>query len=220
MNQLIKYVEEYQTSKEDYLFEKIVKETEKILYSHLQKVSKSYKEDVYQEMLMGLYRLLQTFEIRKNEEDSKYLNNFVLTFDEESIKEKNWKQEYQYFCNEKQFIECLNQRLHSVYVDFIRRLNNEMSLEICSFDIEDDKNIEMRDRTEEYKENNFELLKHYEMGDKEITFLKNFIDGQSILTEKEVGIKLGISQQAVHKRKKKIVEKYKNKKNAKKIKNF
>ena len=30
-------------SKEDYFFEKIVKETEKILYSHLQKVSKSYK---------------------------------------------------------------------------------------------------------------------------------------------------------------------------------
>lgn len=87
-----------------------------------------------------------------------------------------------------------------------------MSLEICNFDIEDDRNIEVRDKTEEYKEKDYELLKDYGMSDKEITFLKNFIDGQCILTEKEVGIKLGISQQAVNKRKKKIIEKYKNKK--------
>ena len=95
-----------------------------------------------------------------------------------------------------------------------------MSLEICNFDIEDDRNIEVRDKTEEYKEKDYELLKDYGISDKEITFLKNFIDGQCILTEKEVGIKLGISQQAVQKRKKKIIEKYKNKKKSKKIKIF
>lgn len=212
MNQLIKWIQEYQNSKEDYLFEMIVKKVEKIIYSHLRKVSKQYKDDVYQEMLMGLYRLLQTFKIREHEENADYLNNFSLAFDEGNAKEKNWKEEYQYFCNEKQFIECLNKRLHSVYVDFLRRLSYEMSLEICNFDIEDDRNIEVRDKTEEYKETDYELLKHYGMSDKEITFLKNFIDGQCILTEKAVGIKLGISQQAVHKRKKKIVEKYKNKK--------
>ena len=212
MNQLIKWIQEYQNSKEDYLFEIIVKKVEKIIYSHLQKVSKQYKDDVYQEMLIGLYRLLQTFEIREHEENAAYLNNFFLALDEESLKEKNWKQEYQYFCNEKQFIECLNKRLHSVYVDFFRKLSYEMSLEICNFDIEDDRNIEVRDKTEEYKEKDYELLKDYGMSDKEITFLKNFIDGQCILTEKEVGIKLGISQQAVNKRKKKIIEKYKNKK--------
>ncbi|MEI3527379.1 MAG: hypothetical protein V8R15_04955 [Bacilli bacterium] len=212
MNQLIKWIQEYQNTKEDYLFEIIVKKVEKIIYSHLQKISKQYKDDVYQEMLMGLYRLLQTFEIREYEENADYLNNFFLAFDEESIKEENWRQEYQYFCNEKQFIECLNKRLHYVYVDFLRRLSYEMSLEICNFDIGDDRNIEVRDKTEEYKENDYELLKNYGLSDKEITFLKNFIDEQCILTEKEVGIKLGISQQAVHKRKKKIIEKYKNKK--------
>ena len=61
MNQLIKWIQEYQNTKEDYLFEIIVKKVEKIIYSHLQKISKQYKDDVYQEMLMGLYRLLQTF---------------------------------------------------------------------------------------------------------------------------------------------------------------
>lgn len=212
MNQLIKWIQKYQNSKEDYLFEMIVKKEEKIIYYHLQKVSKKYKDDVYQEMLIGLYRLLQTFEIREHEENADYLNKFFLVFNEESIKEENWRQEYQYFCNEKQFIECLNKRLHSIYVDFLRRLSYEMSLEICNFDIEDDRNIEVRDKTEEYKEKDYELLKDYGISDKEITFLKNFIDGQCILTEKEVGIKLGISQQAVHKRKKKIIEKYKNKK--------
>lgn len=114
MNQLIKWIKAYQTSKEDYLFEKIVKETEKIVYSHLQKVTHSSKEDVYQEMLIGLYKLLQTFEIRENEESSKYLNLFFQLCGEDIKKEENWQQEYQYFCNEKQFIKCLNQRFHSV----------------------------------------------------------------------------------------------------------
>ena len=101
MNQLIKWIQKYQNSKEDYLFEMIVKKEEKIIYYHLQKVSKKYKDDVYQEMLIGLYRLLQTFEIREHEENADYLNKFFLVFNEESIKEENWRQEYQYFCNEK-----------------------------------------------------------------------------------------------------------------------
>ena len=89
MNQLIKWIQKYQNTKEDYLFEMIVKKVEKIIYSHLQKVSKQYKDDVYQEMLIGLYRLLQTFEIREHEENAAYLNNFFLALDEESLKEKN-----------------------------------------------------------------------------------------------------------------------------------
>ena len=93
MNQLIKWIQKYQNSKEDYLFEMIVKKEEKIIYYHLQKVSKKYKDDVYQEMLIGLYRLLQTFEIREHEENADYLNKFFLVFNEESIKEENWRQE-------------------------------------------------------------------------------------------------------------------------------
>ena len=43
-----------------------------------------------------------------------------------------------------------------------------------------------------------------------ITFLQNFILKDQIRTEKEVGIILGISQQAVNKRKKKYIDKFRH----------
>ena len=45
---------------------------------------------------------------------------------------------------------------------------------------------------------------------KDYEFLFNFIENDTLLTEQEVAKKLGITQQAVNKRKKKICKKYKN----------
>jgi len=60
---------------------------------------------------------------------------------------------------------------------------------------------------ESTKEKNNPLNK-YKMTIDEIVFLEKFIDNNSLLSESEVAKKLGISQQAVSKRRQKIRKKY------------
>ena len=77
--------------------------------------------------------------------------------------------------------------------------------EIISLDTLDDASEYMVDNSE-VKNSYFENL---DLSEDEIQFLKHFIYKGRKVTEMEVAKELEISQQAVHKRKKKIVEKYK-----------
>ena len=51
MNKLIKNIIKYQESKEEYLFNNIIKDINYIIKKHLNKVDSNYKEDIYQKKI-------------------------------------------------------------------------------------------------------------------------------------------------------------------------
>lgn len=93
--------------------------------------------------------------------------------------------------NEYQFIKYIEKTVHNCYIDFLRQLRRKVILN--TNDIEDVKS--------EGNRNNYSLT------NKERDFLNLFYKDGQALTEKEVAKKLGISQQAVSKRKRKIYQK-------------
>ena len=52
-----------------------------------------------------------------------------------------------------------------------------------------------------------EILKEKNLKEREIKFLLSFINNDKLLSEEEVAKKLGVSQQAINKRKKRIIKK-------------
>ena len=96
----------------------------------------------------------------------------------------------------------MNKKLKYVCCDFMRKYKK---LEIVSLDTLDDASEYIVDNSK-VKMSYFDNLN---LSDDEIQFLRHFIHKGRKVTEMEVAKELGISQQAVHKRKKKIVEKYK-----------
>ncbi len=64
MNELIKLVIEYKTSKSDYIYENIVENLKPLIISKMNKVPKYYRDDFYQELLECLLRVINTIKIR------------------------------------------------------------------------------------------------------------------------------------------------------------
>ena len=67
MNIRIKLVIEYQKTHDELIFEKIVKEFNKLVNYHLHTIPYDYKKDIKQEMLIGLYKVISNkFIVNKN----------------------------------------------------------------------------------------------------------------------------------------------------------
>ena len=112
--------------------------------------------------------------------------------------------EYNYFYNENQFIKYINKSIKSTYIDFLRTNSHyfyELNISIDKYD-----DFEYNYNTN-YYEAFYNIISNYELSKEDIDFLKLFIEEKEILTEKNVGVKMGISQQAVNKRKRKIIDK-------------
>ena len=58
MNIRIKLVIEYQKTHDELIFEKIVKEFNKLVNYHLHTIPYDYKKDIKQEMLIGYYLMM------------------------------------------------------------------------------------------------------------------------------------------------------------------
>lgn len=95
--------------------------------------------------------------------------------------------------NEKQFVKYIEVSIKNTYIDYLKK---EKKQEIL---IEDEEKIEDKKDIKSYEE---DILT-----EEDKKFLNLFLKNGQALTEKEVGKKLGISQQAVNKRKKKIYQK-------------
>ena len=96
--------------------------------------------------------------------------------------------------NENQFIKYIDVTIRNVYIDYLRTKENKETL------------IENIDILEDTKKDTllFEGLR-----EEEIDFLNLFIEEGKLISEQKVGKKLGISQQAVHKKVVKIRNKMK-----------
>ena len=128
MNSLIKLVISYQDNNEDILFEEIVEKLNKLIIYNIRKIPITFKEDIYQELLLGLYNLIINFkinysneihkEVLKNDKldnkiNNKYLIGFIKKYqiDINEIDNINlFIKEYILFCNENQLIFYINKR--------------------------------------------------------------------------------------------------------------
>ena len=218
MNQLIKLILQYQNSNSDEIFEKIVNKLMNLIKFYSNKMKKN-KDDLYQELLMKLHYVTTKFQIIDYYEKSneinlnlikekiirdKYINGFILKYGEDyfdnSFKNKenleNFLMEYNLFCNENQFIKYLNKTFKNTVISFYKKESANQIRE----------NIDYILINENIKENN-EKINWDEMTSKEKKILEYFYIFNK--TEKEVSSIIGISQQGVNKRKRKILEKYK-----------
>lgn len=118
--------------------------------------------------------------------------------------------EFCYFTNQNQFIKSLNKRFLFVYLNFLKKHQKDLNKSIKSLNEFDEDKNEIIDnlidpKTIKEDKNYF----CYDLTKEEMEFIWLFLRSVGVATEKEVANKLKISQQAVHKKKSKIIKKYK-----------
>lgn len=222
INSLIKLIIKYKIDSTDNTFDKIVLKLNGLFKSYLNKVEPYYRDDLNQELLIKIYKAVKMFKINNDLftkddlfklDSNPYANNFNKTYGLEfTIKDLNEKElsyyinEINLFCNENQFLKYISKTFNNIYIDFLRKHKNEINnliIKVDQTDFVDTKTMNLH--------SNVMLESNFNFDEDDLYFLKQFIENDRILTEKEVGERLGISQQAVNKRKKAIKEKYKNK---------
>ena len=225
MNNTIKLVIDYQKNQDNDIFEKLVEQLKEILRFKFYKIPLKDHDDLYQEMLIGLYKLINKFKVYdiyklnkeiftndlylkyieygvdfiKEECEINYLDGFIDKYDDDlfidSFKNDLSKElfiyEYNLFCNENQFKKILILKCQSIYIDYLRRKKLNISDELIA-----DNTIFEIPSTDINK-----LTK------KDQDFLNLFLKDNKILTEQQVANILGVTQQAVNKRKKSIYKK-------------
>ena len=120
------------------------------------------------------------------------IHNILISF--EIIKYPNMKnQEENLFYNENQFIKYIKVSLRNIYLDYLRKTKIEL--------------LENNDLIEDKENNSLKNMSFDQLSDEERAFINLFIEDKKIISERKVGEKLGISQQAVHKKVVKIRQK-------------
>ena len=143
INSLIKLVIEYKANSNDKIFDKIVIRLNKLINSYIYKVDKYYRDDLKQELLLGIYKTTQTFKIDNNiiTEDvlvtletnpnvinfiSRYGKNLLISSYCNTENFINFKDELILFCNENQYIHYLSKTFRNIYINYLKMnyLNN------------------------------------------------------------------------------------------------
>lgn len=149
--------------------------------------------------------------------NNKYLLGFINKYGKELFKEacinKNKIEEFVYefnmFSNENQFFDYLNKALYRETAYFYRKNHIKENTENMSLNIMVADGIEMIDTIPDDKIDNRELIYIKDLlSEEDIIFLSNFYEGKRIISGKEVAKKLGVTQQAVSSRFKRLKKRY------------
>lgn len=149
--------------------------------------------------------------------NNKYLLGFINKYGKELFKEacinKNKIEEFIYefnmFSNENQFFNYLNRALYRETAYFYRKNHIKENTENISLNTIVANGIEMIDTIPEEKIDNRGLIYiDYLLSDEDIIFLSNFYDGKRIISGKAVAKKLGVTQQAVSSRLRRLEKRY------------
>lgn len=149
--------------------------------------------------------------------NNKYLLGFINKYGKEIFKEacinKNKIEEFMYefnmFSNENQFFNYLNRALYRETAYFYRKNHIKENTENISLNIIVGDGIEMIDTIPDEKIDNRALIYIKDLlSDDDIIFLSNFYEGKRVLLGKEVAKKLGVTQQAVSSRFKRLRKRY------------
>lgn len=123
MNKLIKNIIKYQQTKDNDTFNKIIKDINYIINKHLKKLEKNNKDDLKQEILMSIFKVVNNFKINTLNTDLSYIDNFKEKYKNE--KNYNFEEEYYLFCNENQFRKYIDLLCKNKVIDFIRKKKQE-----------------------------------------------------------------------------------------------
>lgn len=149
--------------------------------------------------------------------NNKYLLGFINKYGKELFKEacinKNKIEEFIYefnmFSNENQFFNYLNRALYRETAYFYRKNHIKENAENISLNTIVGDGIEMIDTIPDEKIDNRALIYIKDLlSDEDIKFLSNFYEGKRVLIGKEVAKKLGVTQQAVSSRFKRLRKRY------------
>lgn len=199
MFDIIKKVIKYQETCDEQIFESLLNDFDLLIKKYTKKVDKVDQEDIYQELLMKLFKIVKHFKIKNYQVDETYYKSFRNT-----IKDKSESHlEYVLFCNQNQFLKYLKVTFQNTINSYFRKQQ-----ENYIFDVIDD--IDQIEDYCEFKQSSFKkLIEETSLSLKDKEFLSLFIEDDRILTEQKVALKLKITQQAVNKRKNKILKKIK-----------
>ncbi len=149
--------------------------------------------------------------------NNKYLSGFIDKYGKELIKEaclnedkiEKFLYEFNMFSNENQFFDYLNKALYRETVYFYRKNHIKENNEIISLNTIILEGIEMINTISNDENDNREILHRKDLlSNDDLIFLSNFYDKKRILSGKEVANKLGITQQAVSSRLKRLRKRY------------
>ena len=149
--------------------------------------------------------------------NNKYLLGFINKYGKELFKEacinKNKIEEFIYefnmFSNENQFFNYLNRALYRETAYFYRKNHIKENTENISLNAIVGDGIEMIDTIPDEKiDNRAPIYIKDLLSDEDIKFLSYFYDGKRVLIGKEVAKKLGVTQQAVSSRFKRLRKRY------------
>lgn len=149
--------------------------------------------------------------------NNKYLLGFINKYGKELFKEacinKNKIEEFMYefnmFSNKNQFFNYLNRALYRETAYFYRKNHIKENTENISLNTIVGDGIEMIDTIPDENIDNRALIYIKDLlSDEDIKFLSNFYEGKRVLIGKEVAKKLGVTQQAVSSRFKRLRKRY------------
>lgn len=218
MYELIRTIREFQEAPTDENFTRIIGILNGRRIREMSRVPSSFREDNSQEWLIRLFLLIKKFRILPctmetdlfferiwisfNRKEISLFEKWIVKKGESALKEacanprdaKKLIDEFTLFSNEIRFLHLLKRSSDFLYIDFLRKMNRRAEIELTEV-----KEIEFERRNP----CDFTFLE-----EKDRQFLFLFLGEDCLLSEREVAEKLGISQQAVHKRKARIVKKH------------
>lgn len=242
MNYIIKLVVEYQATESEYIFELLIIELKNLINYYIRKISKFYREDLYQELIYRLYRVIKKFKFKtiqnfdysrfnsntlnileksdfKNVNllfKNKYLSGFIDKYGYDLLKNaclneskvEEFIDEFNLFSNENQFFDYLNKSFYRETAYFYRKYHLKENNDLISLNAILVDDIEMVDTIPD-NDNKSKLLNWYDLlSEEDRQFTSLFYDGKRILTGKEVAKKLGVTQQAVSSKLKRVKKRY------------
>ncbi len=200
MNKLIKLTIQYQKENSNELFNDIIEIIIPIIRHRIRDIPSMYQEDVLQEILMKVDRMLKKFKITNHNVSDKFVNNFLTKY-QDIINE--FESEYEMFCAENQLLTYIVKICNSSVNDYYRQhKNNTVSLN------QKDKNeIELIEMIQDKNADFMTFCNRIDLSNDEHKIM-DLIMKEERISQKEIGKILGISQQAVSKRLKKIKNKF------------
>ncbi len=231
MYEIASLILEYKENQSEAILAQIYAILKPLILKYSKKVSVLYQEDILQELMMGTLSIIQQMKIQVPEIEKeafmdienqknpskKYYSNFVQEVEQHHLMHLLFADNYQKitelfhkFCIRNQFYYLLEQRYRSIIATFYRENSNYFYYEIRILNVVEDSGLERIDRLVSLEHQKYDF-ERYGITEKDALFLKLFIDGNCILSQKEVAKKLGVSQQSISKRLKGLRKKYQTK---------
>lgn len=242
MNYVIKLVAQYQLTESEHIFELIIMELKDLIDYHSRKIVKFHKEDLHQELIFRVFKVIKKFkfipvgnidktlfnqnilnDLEKNEFkninlvfQNKHFSGFIEKygcglFRDACLNNKidEFLKEFEFFSNENQFYDYLNISLYREKIYYYRKHHIKENINSISLNSLVGDGIEMIDTISDYESRDIESSnKGNLLSEEDRIFISNFYDGKMVLSGKEVAKKLGVSQQAISGKLKRVRRRY------------